>query len=239
MSQVCFHIEPFKGRNEKTLRQAVVYIHDQYGHHPAYYRLKFRGRTLPLFYVYDSYLLRADHWSKLLSADGDITIRNTRYDAVFIGLLVEERHNVDLVSAGFDGFYTYFASDGFSFGSSTRNWLNLAHSARSKEMLFIPSVGPGYIDTQIRPWNAHNTRNREHGGYYEQSFRAAQGCKAPIISITSFNEWGEGTQIERAIPKQTSKFQYLDYNPQKPDYYLAITRKWALKLRKSKSKHSV
>lgn len=236
---MCFHIEPFNNRNAATVRQAVIYIHDQYGSHPAYYHLEFRGRTLPLFYMYDSYLIRADQWSKLLSPEGDITVRNSPYDAVFVGLIVEERHQGDIIAAGFDGFYTYFASDGFTFGSSTRNWANLANSAKSRDLLFIPSVGPGYVDTQVRPWNGHNTRNREHGGYYEQSFRAAQGCRASIISITSFNEWHEGTQIEKAVPKQNGKFVYLDYAPQNPDYYLSITRKWALKFRKIKKSASL
>ena len=31
---------------------------------------------------------------------------------------------------------------------------------RDKGLIFVPSVGPGYNDVRIRPWNAHNTKAR-------------------------------------------------------------------------------
>ncbi len=210
----------------------IKYIQDKYGQHPAYYRYKYQGRLLPMFYVYDSYLVKREEWGNLLRPDGRKTLRNTPYDAIFIGLVVQDRHKSEVLSAGFDGYYTYFASDGFTHGSSSRNWDSLARYAISNEALFIPSVGPGYIDVRVRPWNGQNTKHREHGGYYEQSFKAALAVKPPIISITSFNEWGEGTQIERAVPKQFKTFKYQDYLPQTPDYYLTLTRKWSFKYRK-------
>eukprot|EP00961_Rhodomonas_salina_P192568 2599180-Rhodomonas_salina.2 len=48
------------------------------------------------------------------------------------------------------------AADGFSFGSTTGNWDRMARFAREHKMLFIPSVGPGYDDSKIRPWNRQN-----------------------------------------------------------------------------------
>ena len=230
--QVCFHIEPYQGRSANTMLRNFKYIHEKYGQHPAYYRYKHRNRKLPVFYVYDSYLVKKEEWGSILRPDGRKTIRNTPYDAVFLGLVVNERHKSEIIAAGFDGYYTYFASDGFTFGSGTRNWASLAQYARANEILFVPSVGPGYNDIRVRPWNAANTKDREYGGYYEQSFKAALAVRPPIISITSFNEWHEGTQIEKAAPKQYKNFKYSDYAPQPPDYYLALTRKWALKLRR-------
>ena len=41
-----------------------------------------------------------------------------------------------------------------------------------------------------------------------------------IVSVTSFNEWHEGTQIESAVKKQG----YEDYGND-PDFYLKLTRK--------------
>ncbi len=64
------------------------------------------------------------------------------------------------------GFYTYFAVDGFTDGSTTANWAALEAWADDHELLFIPCVGPGYIDTRVRPWNERNTRSREEGAYY-------------------------------------------------------------------------
>jgi hypothetical protein len=47
------------------------------------------------------------------------------------------------VRGGFDGFYTYFASDGFVFGSSRGNWPSMVNFAKQHGMLSSISVGPG------------------------------------------------------------------------------------------------
>ena len=44
---------------------------------------------------------------------------------------------------------------------------------------------------------------------------AAASSGATLLSITSFNEWGEGTQIEPSV----------DYGDGGPDLYLTITRR--------------
>ena len=223
--KVCFHIEPFPGRNAQTTRDAIVYIIDKYGSHSAIYRYG-NDKPRPMFYIYDSYLTPAEQWKTILSPDGPQTIRNTKYDSVVIGLWVNE-HEQDFMTEGhFDGFYTYFATDGFTYGSTINNWLKLAEWAQQYDKIFIPSVGPGYIDLRIRPWNDVNTRDRQNGAYYDNEFAAATAARPPIISITSFNEWHEGTQIEPAVPKQISDFKYLDYNPHNPEYYLDRTSYW-------------
>jgi glycoprotein endo-alpha-1,2-mannosidase len=49
-----------------------------------------------------------------------------------------------------------------------------------------------------------------------------------IISITSYNEWGEGTQIEGAIPFTTVSGEKLpDYGDHDPDFYMHLTREFA------------
>lgn len=101
----------------------------------------------------------------------------------------------DIVSGGFDGFYTYFAANGFSYGSSWKNWKSLSSFARKNGLLFAPSVGPGYIDTRVRPWNVKTTRERKNGKYYKIAWATALQTNPPLISITSFNEWHEGTQV--------------------------------------------
>lgn len=92
-------------------------------------------------------------------------------------------------------------------------------------MLFIPSVGPGYDDTRVRPWNGDNVRSRADGDYYRREFKAAMEVGPDFISITSFNEWHEGTQIEPAVPKTDTinDFTYKTYN-EGPNQYLALTR---------------
>ena len=224
--KVCFHIEPFPGRNAQTTRDAIVYIIDKYGSHSAIYRYG-KDKLRPMFYIYDSYLTPTKQWKTILSPDGPQTIRNTKYDSVVIGLWVKENEQAFMTEGYFDGYYTYFATDGFTYGSTINNWPKLAEWAQQNDKLFIPSVGPGYIDLRIRPWNNANTRDRQNGAYYDREFAAAIAVRPPIISITSFNEWHEGTQIEPAIPKQSPDFKYLDYSPHEPEYYLDRTGYWA------------
>ena len=49
------------------------------------------------------------------------------------------------------------------------------------------------------------------------------------ISVTSFNEWHEGTQIEPAIPFQYNEYNYIDYSPHSENYYLERTKYWVNK----------
>ena len=66
-------------------------------------------------------------------------------------------------------------------------------------LLCAPSVGPGYDarrgsgDPRVKP--------RRNGATYDAMWRAAIAAKADRVTITSFNEWHEGTQIEPAAPR--------------------------------------
>jgi glycoprotein endo-alpha-1,2-mannosidase len=179
-----------------------------------------------MFYVYDSYLTPAAEWASVLTSEGAQTIRGTKFDSVVIGLWVKKNERAFMRTGGFDGFYTYFATDGFTYGSTTAHWPALAKLARKEKLLFIPCVGPGYEDRRIRPWNGKNARSREKGAYYDRMFAAALAVRPPFVGITSFNEWHEGTQIEPAVPKAIKGFTYLDYRPLAPEYYLDRTRYW-------------
>ncbi|XP_057689465.1 glycoprotein endo-alpha-1,2-mannosidase-like protein [Corythoichthys intestinalis] len=233
--KVAFHLQPYRGRNEQSVLENVKYIIDRYGDHAAFYRfMSSTGKSLPLFYIYDSYLTPPESWSQLLSAGGARSLRGSAYDGVFVALIVEERHKQDIASGGFDGMYTYFASNGFSFGSSHQNWKALKAFCDDNELLFVPCVGPGYVDTSVRPWNGHSTRNRVNGRYYETALQAALDARPELLAITSFNEWHEGTQIERAVPKKTAARVYLDYRPHGPQHYLELTRRWGEKFNKEK-----
>jgi len=143
-----------------------------------------------------------------------------------IGLYVDSRDQVLITQGNFDGFYTYFVTDGFSEGSSTKNWKFLTEFANKNKKLFIPCVGPGYADTRIRPWNTVNQRGRIGGTYYDNMFKEAISHSPRFIGVTSFNEWHEGTQIEPSIPKKITQYVYEDFSPNEPDYYLKKTKEW-------------
>ena len=233
--QVAVHVEPYKNRNQHTMKDNIRYVLQQYGSHPALYRTDLGDKkNLPLFYIYDSYLVKSQDWAEIFNKDGKLSVRGTELDGIFIGLLVEQKHKNELVNAGFDGFYTYFATNGFTYGSSWKTWPDLSNFAKSNNMLFIPSVGPGYIDTEVRPWNGKNTRKRLDGKYYSESFDNAIKSGPEMLSITSFNEWHEGTQIESAVRKETDGRQYLDYGSQGEEFYLNMTKQWVEKFMSKK-----
>jgi len=222
---VNFHLEPAVQGSMEEVAQAIKYLIDEYGDHPAFYRSEqTQGRGL--FYAYDSYKTPASEWARLLTPEGDLSIRGTRWDAAVVGLIVTENDTEFIEASGMNGGYAYFAVDGFSYASTTANWPLLAQWANNKGLLFIPSVGPGYADLRIRPWNTANQRPRQGGQYYDCMFAQALGIDPDIIGITSFNEWHEGTQIEPAMSFATDDYTYRDYQPLAPDAYLHKTADW-------------
>lgn len=222
--RICFQIEPAARKTAADARASIRYLIETFGAHPAFYRDPDSKR--PLFFVYDSYVIDAKDWAQVLGRDGADSIRGTAFDVDVLGLWVGADEHAFFEQSGFDGFYTYFASRGFSYGATPEHWPELQRWAKQHGKIFIPSVGPGYIDTRVRPWNAKNTKDRDGGRYYDAMFEAAIDSGAPFIGITSFNEWHEGTQIEPAVAFEHEAFEYLDYAPRAPDYYLERTAHW-------------
>ena len=63
-------------------------------------------------------------------------------------------------------------------------------------------------------------------------WQQAVDCGSSMVTITSFNEWGEGTQIEAARPHTTAGgATYADYAPRRPGFYMWRTREWVEKAR--------
>lgn len=223
--EVCIHLEPAVQQSPESVRDAITYLLRTYGDHPAFHRCPAAGGR-PIFYAYDSYRLPPEAWARLLWPEGDLTLRGGPRDVAVLGLLLDAEDLGELDAAGFDGGYSYFAADGFSYGATSANWPELVKRARERGLLFVPSVGPGYRDRRIRPWNRRNERDRDEGRTYDCMFARAIGADPDIIAITSFNEWHEGTQIEPAVPFETDHFIYADYLPLAPDAYLERTAAW-------------
>jgi glycoprotein endo-alpha-1,2-mannosidase len=226
--KLAFHIEPIY-KTVAEFRGHLEYISANYAQHPALYKVN--GK--PMYYLYNSFNLKYHEWQSMLHPDSLSTIRKTPLDGIFIGLWTTGFDGEFIVKSCFDGFYTYFASDGFAYGSTTSNWPDMSAFAHENNLIYIPSVGPGYIDTRIRPWNEKNTKSRDKGRYYEKMYAHAVNTSADFISITSFNEWHEGTQIEPAIPKKLASYTYEDYGAATdPLFYIKKTRELVRKYEK-------
>jgi hypothetical protein len=104
-------------------------------------------------------------------------------------------------AGGFDGFYTY---DFMNWGGGA--FARLCAEAHARRLLCAPSVGPGYDGR--RAGESPGGRSRRRGRTYDLLWAAALAADPDLVTVTSFNEWGEGTQIEPAEPHRG----YVSYN---------------------------
>jgi glycoprotein endo-alpha-1,2-mannosidase len=143
-------------------------------------------------YVYQPFdeLMDESAWRELTTAYPDIE---------FYG----QTDDVDrAVAAGFKGVYTY---DVYAVrGSSFRGLCARAHAAG---IACAPSVGPGY--NASRTTGDARIRSRREGATYDSMWRSAIAARPDRVTITSYNEWHEGTQIEPA--KRYPETEYGSY----------------------------
>lgn len=206
--KVNFHIEPYPGRTPETVARDVAYILQEYGKHPAFYRADFLGNR-PMFYVFESVRSSPKDWKRanqrLHSGPEPVAI-------------IAQTSNIDFVREGdFDGGYTYDGLAPFRVPGFLQRWAEVARQFREAGKLFIPSVGPGYWDDRAVPVKGakepESARTRDNGSArtYDHAWRAAIQAHSPIITVTSFNEWHEGSQIEPAIEHRAGGYQYPSY----------------------------
>lgn len=141
-------------------------------------------------------------------------------------------------AAGFDGVYTY---DIVTYGGQM--FRRLCTEAHALHLACAPSVGPGY-DAR-RGSGDPRVKGRRNGATYDAMWRSALAAGVDRITITSFNEWHEGTQIEPASPPQRrAGYRYLSYDgawglhgPEAELAYLTRTRYWSDVFRSTSALH--
>eukprot|EP01084_Bolivina_argentea_P314934 545538_1 len=267
--KIAIHLEPYNGRTAESTYKDLKYLNDNYSKLESYYKsAKYNNK--PFYYMYDSYKMDNNEWKKLLvkGIDNKLCVRDTELDGIFLGLYLNKHPSeTHILQSGFDGFYTYFAADGFTDGSSpNKHWKRIAKWALQNRLVFIPSIGPGYNDLRVRPWNEENSKDRNKGEYYKRFWNQVfdinnnlikemkekiphkligksgdiyeekkennndKDVKTAIeyVSITSFNEWHEGTQIEPCVAKISKNgYKYMDFEEEGgPDAYMKMTHKF-------------
>jgi glycoprotein endo-alpha-1,2-mannosidase len=148
------------------------------------------------FYVYQPFDVPAADWAAAndaLRAQGLTTFAQTAL--------------VGAASTGrFSGIYTY---DVLVYGGD--KFARLCAQARAKALLCAPSVGPGF-DAR-RATGDTRVKLRRDGKTYDSMWKAALKAAADVVTITSYNEWQEGTQIEPAAPaSRRGGYVYASYD---------------------------
>ena len=105
-------------------------------------------------------------------------------------------------AGGFAGLYTY---DIRVYGGNTFG--RLCREARALNLKCAPSVGPGF--DSFRATGDPSVKPRRNGATYDAMWHAALAAQADFVTITSFNEWNEGTPIEPAAT--APRTGYLSY----------------------------
>ena len=138
-----------------------------------------RGLGIHDVYVYRTGDFTADEWHAITQQPNGMR------------LFGQTSHVGFAAHAGFAGFYTY---DIVIYDASKFD--RFCRQAHAEHILCAPSVGPGY-DAGAATGDTH-VKGRELGATYDSMWSAALHSGADVVTITSYNEWGEGTQIEPA-----------------------------------------
>jgi hypothetical protein len=226
--KVAIHIETYVQRDAQRMVEDIQYLYQRYGDHPAFYRTTDSSpwikddRPKGLFFVFGpGYAgegepdVQAEYWQGALDAihalpDGGIVIAATT-DCSW----VERAH--------FDGLYNYIH---VRLGEENPfNWSRCIPQGA----WYVPSVAPGNSPRRIG-YAEDLYEPRSDGGTYNAQWEAAlgTGVQPQMVTVTSFNEWHEGTQIEPAAYGMTDGqgYTYDDYGPLGEQGYLARTRQW-------------
>jgi hypothetical protein len=175
--RLAIHHEPYKGRTPATTAADIAYL-----------------RTLGIREVY---LYQADtagaaaDWALVTAANPDVRFFA---ESGNLGSMLNGSFADYARTAGFDGIYTY---DVVRYQAA--EMAATCAAARQRRLLCSPSVGPGF-DAR-RAGMAHIPVVPPAGGArYDAMWSSAFAAGADVVSITSWNEWHEGTQIEPAKP---------------------------------------
>jgi glycoprotein endo-alpha-1,2-mannosidase len=208
-------LEPYDPRNPPYIWRSADTVAADIAH--------LRELGIARVYVYAPFADVPDAtWAAITAARGPLQI------------LAQTTNVARAAADGFDGVYTY---DIVSYNASS--FARLCARARAARLICAPSVGPGF-EAERATGDPH-VKPRLNGRTYDSMWAAAIRAGADRVTITSYNEWHEGTQIEAArgsnsrtlAASPTIGVRYLSYDGayglrgrQAPDAYLTRTAYW-------------
>lgn len=224
--QVAFHIEPYANRTADEMAETVHGLLERYAESPALYRLETESlylegvRARPLVFVWaTNFASQTDQTEQPVEywASGVDAIHATD-DAFVVACPCGGRYGESVLGGHFDGAYNYAS---LFLDEEDFTW---AQTLPAKS-LYIPSVMPGSGQSAIGAPELFV--DRAAGDAYRAQWAAALDVlvRPALVSITSFNEWHEGSQIEPATAGYTSGGgrEWFDYGALPEDGYLTLT----------------
>ncbi len=199
--EVAFLLEPYKGSTPESIKADINYIYHEYGYHKAFHRVSHStsygpsNRPRGVFYVFNPLAIGSwEDWQVMLDS-----IRKQADDAFFVAQRLSDK---PIIQGHFDGVFTYdtYAVDGDSFAALNKTIIESGG-------VFAPSVGPGYDETRAIS-GSDRQKSREDGKRYDSMWQHAIDSGSQWVTVTSFNEWHEGTQIEPATNEQDIYLSY-------------------------------
>ena len=171
---VALHIEPYSGRSAGSVERDINRAKAAFG--------------IDDFYMYEAMLIPSADWAGALGRVGGVRVLGETGN---LSAQLSGRFAAFAAAARFDGVYTY---DPVRYGRSQFGFA--CGAARQRRLLCGPSVAPGHTATRTLAGRA--VIDRQNGHRYNLQWLEVTDAGADIVTITSYNEWHEGTQIEPA-----------------------------------------
>ncbi len=222
--RIAFHLEPYTGQTAASIASDVHYLLGRFGSSPALLRISrptaASGTAVarPVFYVFAASRLPAADLKASLDS-----LRGTPDDSI---VMIHSPKASSATKDGGDGVYTYDAL------ASPADFDALVSGCRAANVICSPSVSPGF-DNHEAVATGQLFVDRQNGARYDAMWQAAISAGSEWISVTTFNEWHEGTQIEPAQDFASGARTYKGYEgayavaaADAPDAYLRRTAHW-------------
>lgn len=211
----------------RRLAADLIYLARHYLLHPA--ALRIDGR--PVLFLYVTRRLRGgiEQWMDLLRQH----LRQQGVDAFLIADEAFWQKSDPARLRAYDAITAYnvydwpltrhrgWASESTFFADVDGLYQRWYDAARREGVAFVPNIMPGYNDRGVRPDQDHYVipRQLEPGGtptgFFERFIDLAQRYVDPqlrMVTITSFNEWHEWTQIE---PTRRTAARHAESDPER------------------------